>query len=108
MSAARNGSYASSRRITTAITQVAANKLKIKIDAKCDLGSSHCYHAVDERPCENLKIGSYLTPRIQLDMICVFYFLPLRAENKSGGSRVKNEHNPATTGETTRKKPSQI
>ena len=33
-------------RITTAITQVAANKLKIKTDAKCDLGSSHCYHAV--------------------------------------------------------------
>ena len=29
--------------ITAAITQVAANKLKIKIDAKCDLGSSHCY-----------------------------------------------------------------
>ena len=28
--------------ITSAITQVAANKLKIKIDAKCDLGSSHC------------------------------------------------------------------
>ena len=27
--------------ITAAITQVAANKLKIKIDAKCDLGSSH-------------------------------------------------------------------
>ena len=25
--------------ITAAITQVAANKLKIKIDAKCDLGS---------------------------------------------------------------------
>ena len=33
-------------RITTAITQVAANKLKIKTDVKCDLGSSHCYHAV--------------------------------------------------------------
>ena len=32
--------------ITVAITQVAANKLKIKIDAKCDLGSSHCYHAI--------------------------------------------------------------
>ena len=32
--------------ITTAITQVAANKLKIKTDVKCDLGSSHCYHAV--------------------------------------------------------------
>ena len=32
--------------ITAAITQVAANKLKIKIDAKCDLGSSHCYHAI--------------------------------------------------------------
>ena len=29
--------------ITVAITQVAANKLKIKTDAKCDLGSSHCY-----------------------------------------------------------------
>ena len=29
--------------ITAAITQVAANKLKIEIDAKCDLGSSHCY-----------------------------------------------------------------
>ena len=33
-------------RITAAITQVAANKLKIKIDAKCDLGSSHCYHVI--------------------------------------------------------------
>ena len=31
--------------ITTAITQVAANKLKIKTDVKCDLGSSHCYPA---------------------------------------------------------------
>ena len=31
--------------ITVAITQVAANTLKIKIDAKCDLGSSHCYAA---------------------------------------------------------------
>ena len=33
------------RRITAAITQVAANKFKIKTDAKCDLGSSHCYVA---------------------------------------------------------------
>ena len=31
--------------ITAAITQVAANKFKIKTDAKCDLGSSHCYPA---------------------------------------------------------------
>ena len=31
--------------ITVAITQVAANTLEIKIDAKCDLGSSHCYPA---------------------------------------------------------------
>ena len=36
-------SQASPCQITAAITQVAANKLKIKIDAKCDLGSSHCY-----------------------------------------------------------------
>ena len=34
------------RVITTAITQVAANKLKIKTDVKCDLGSSHCYVAI--------------------------------------------------------------
>ena len=27
---------------------VAANKLKIKIDAKCDLGSSHCYPALSQ------------------------------------------------------------
>ena len=32
--------------ITAATTQVAANKLKIKTDVKCDLGSSHCYHAI--------------------------------------------------------------
>ena len=34
-----------SSRITVAITQVAANKLNIKTDAKRDLGSSHCYVA---------------------------------------------------------------
>ena len=33
-------------RITAAITQVAANKLNIKTDSKCDLGSSHCYPAI--------------------------------------------------------------
>ena len=32
--------------ITAAITQVAANKFKIKTDAKCDLGSSHCYATI--------------------------------------------------------------
>ena len=32
--------------ITAAITQVAANKLNIKTDVKCDLGSSHCYHVI--------------------------------------------------------------
>ena len=39
----RDSPFASLSRITAAITQVAANKLKIKIDAKYDLGSSHCY-----------------------------------------------------------------
>ena len=42
--------------ITTAITQVAANKLKIKTDAKCDLGSSHCYPAIVDPP-DPLFIG---------------------------------------------------
>ena len=31
---------------TTAITQVAANKLKIKTDVKCDFGSPYCYTAI--------------------------------------------------------------
>ena len=39
------GNAALEGMITAAITQVAANKLKIKTDAKCDLGSSHCYPA---------------------------------------------------------------
>ena len=42
--------------ITTAITQVAANKLNIKTDAKCDLGSSHCYPAIVDPP-DLLLIG---------------------------------------------------
>ena len=48
LSSARNRqrTHSTSSVITAAITQVAANKLKIKIDVKCDLGSSHCYHSI--------------------------------------------------------------
>ena len=35
---------------------VAANKLNIKTDAKCDLGSSHCYPAIVDPP-DLLLIG---------------------------------------------------
>ena len=39
--------------ITVAITRVAANKLKIKTDAKCNLGSSHCYRAISALPASS-------------------------------------------------------
>ena len=60
--------------ITAAITQVAANKLKIKTDAKCDLGSSHCYFAF---------CGARPMPRVNMSRSTVFHCIELEATGVS-------------------------
>ena len=54
--------------ITAAITQVAANKLKIKTDVKCDLGSSHCYVAFSAFDCHIVtrEPGSVVDSRLRV------------------------------------------